>query len=201
MDVAYLRYLFLSLILLAAVSALGFVSQFSAGPANTLPAYLSSIEALTSLDLGSRIIVWVAFIYGIIATIGLILVSQGMSVKKGGWRLSVVAILLIVAAVNATVLAANYDTSFTVTAPPDGRVIAAAFWTVGKDPDNVTMTDYRDEMLYWYYTGALVMHPYNSERENYTVLDFVYPAYLQQWNGAGHTGINYLFLTATPPKY
>jgi hypothetical protein len=200
-DVAYLRYLFLSLILLAAVSALGFVSQFSAGPANTLPAYLSSIEALTSLDLGSRIIVWVAFIYGIIATIGLILVSQGMSVKKRWLAPSVVAILLIVAAVNATVLAANYDTSFTVTAPPDGRVIAAALWTVGKDPDNVTMTDYRDEMLYWYYTGALVMHPYDSERENYTVLDFVYPAYLQQWNGAGHTGINYLFLTATPPKY
>ena len=89
------------------------------------------------------------------ATIGLILVSQGVSVKKRWLAPSVVAMLLIVAAVNATVLAVNYDTSFTITAPPDGRVTAAALWTVGKDPDNVTMTDYRDEMLYWYYTGAL----------------------------------------------
>ena len=200
-DVAYLRYLFLSLIVLAAVTALGFVSQFSAGTANTLPAYFSSIEALTSLDLGSRIIVWVAFVYGIIATIGLILISQGVSVKKRWLAPSVAAMLLILAAVSATVLAVNYDSTFTVTAPPDGRVTAAAVWTVGKDPDNATMTDYRDEMLYWYYTGALVTHPYDSERANYTVLDYVYPAYLQQWNGAGHTGINYLFLTATPPNY
>src|ERR1035437_6824876 len=200
-DVAYIRYLFLSLILLAAVTALGFVSQFSAGTANTLPAYLSSIEALTSLDLGSRIIVWVAFVYGIIATVGLILISQGVSVKKRWLAPSVAAMLLILAAVTVTVLAVNYNSTFTVTAPPDGRVTAAAVWTVGKDPDNATMTDYRDEMIYWYYTGALVTHPYDSERENYTVLDYVYPAYLQQWHGAGHTGINYLFLTATPPKY
>jgi hypothetical protein len=200
-DVAYLRYLFLSLILLAAVTALGFVSQFSAGTANTLPAYFSSIEALTSLDLGSRIIVWVAFVYGIIATIGLILISQGVSVKKRWLAPSVAAMLLILAAVSVTVLAVNYNSTFTVTAPPDGRVTAAAVWTVGKDPDNATMTDYKDEMIYWYYTGALVMHPYDSERANYTVLDFIYPRFLQQWTGAGHTGINYLFLTATPPKY
>jgi hypothetical protein len=114
---------------------------------------------------------------------------------------SVAAMLVILAAVNATVLAVNYDTTFTITAPPDARVTAAALWTVGKDPDNATMTDYRDEIIYWYYSGALVMHPPDSPLENYTVLNFVYPAYLQQWNGAGHTGINYLFLTATPPKY
>ncbi|MGZ4883654.1 MAG: hypothetical protein ACXV2A_07145, partial [Halobacteriota archaeon] len=200
-DVTYIRYLFLSLVLLAALTALGFVSQFSVATANTLPAYLSSIEALASLDLGSRLITWVALIYGITATVGLILVSQGVSVRKRWLAPSIAAILLIVAAVNATVLAANYDISFTVTSPPDGRVTAAALWTVGKDPDNVTMTDYKDEMLYWYYTGALVMHPPDSERANYTVLNYVSPAYLQQWNGAGHTGINYVFLTATPPKY
>jgi len=45
------------------------------------------------------------------------------------------------------------------------------------------------------------MLPPDSPLENYTVLSFVYPTYLQQWNGTGHTGINYLFLTATPPKY
>ncbi|MGZ4926493.1 MAG: hypothetical protein ACXV4B_08595 [Halobacteriota archaeon] len=200
-DVTYIRYLFLSLVLLAALTALGFVSQFSVATTNALPTYLSSIEALASLDLGSRLITWVAFIYGITATVGLILVSQGVSVKKRWLAPSIAAILLIVAAVNATVLAANYDISFTVTSPPDGRVTAAALWTVGKDPDNVTMTDYKDEMLYWYYTGALVMHPPDSERANYTVLNYVSPAYLQQWNGAGHTGINYVFLTATPPKY
>jgi hypothetical protein len=199
-DVAYIRYLFLSLILFAAVTALGFFLQFYTARI-TLPAYLSSIEALGSLDLGSRLIVWVAFIYGIIATVGLILVSHGMQINKRWLAPSVAAMLLILAAVNATVLAVNYDTTFTITAPPDARVTAAALWTVGKDPDNVTMTDYRDEIIYWYYTGALVMHPPDSPLENYTVLNFVYPGYLQQWNGAGHTGINYLFLTATPPKY
>jgi hypothetical protein len=199
-DVVYLRYLFLSLILLAAVTALGFFLQFYIAT-STLPAYLSSIEAFPSLDLGSRLITWVAFIYGITATVGLILVSHGVPVNKRWLAPSVAAMLLILAAVNASVLAVNYDTSFTVTAPLDARVTAAALWTVGKDPDNATMTDYRDEMIYWYYTGALVMHPPDNPLENYTVLSFVYPAYLQQWNGTGHTGINYLFLTATPPKY
>ena len=200
-DVTYIRYLLLSLILLAAVTALGFFLQFYIAT-STLPAYLSSIEALPSLDLGSRLIVWVAFIYGIIATVGLILVSRGRVPVNRRWLApSLAAMLLILAAVNATVLAVNYDTTFTITAPPDARVTAAALWTVGKDPDNATMTDYRDEIIYWYYTGALVMHPPDSPLENYTVLNFVYPAYLQQWNGEGHTGINYLFLTATPPKY
>jgi len=199
-DVAYLRYLFLSLILLAAVTALGFFLQFYIAT-STLPTYLSSLEALPSLDLGGRLITWVAFIYGITATIGLILVSHGVPVNKRWLAPSVAAMLLVLAAVNASVLAVNYDTSFTITAPLDVRVTAAALWTVGKDPDNVTMTDYRDEMIYWYYTGALVMHPPASPLENYTVLTFVYPAYLQQWNGTGHTGVNYLFLTATPPKY
>ncbi|MGD0170689.1 MAG: hypothetical protein ABSB81_00970 [Halobacteriota archaeon] len=199
-DVAYLRYLFLSLILLAAVTALGFFLQFYIAT-STLPTYLSSLEALPSLDLGGRLITWVAFIYGITATIGLILVSHGVPVNKRWLAPSVAAMLLVLAAVNASVLAVNYDTSFTITAPLDVRVAAAALWTVGKDPDNVTMTDYRDEMIYWYYTGALVMHPPASPLENYTVLTFVYPAYLQQWNGTGHTGVNYLFLTATPPKY
>ena len=200
-DVAYIRYLFLSLILLAAVTALAFFLQFYVGTTSTLPAYLSSIEALESLDLGSRLLIWVAFIYGITATVGLILVSHGVRVNKRWLAPSVAAMLLILAAVNVTVLAVNYDTTFNVTAPPDSRVTAAALWTVGKDPDNATMTDYRDEMIYWYYTGALVMHTPYIELENYTVLNFVYPGYLQQWNGAGHTGINYLFLTATPPKY
>ena len=199
-DVAYIRYLFLSLILLAAVTALGFFLQFYIAT-STLPAYLSSFEALPSLDLGSRLIVWVAFIYGIIATVGLILVSHGVPITKRWLAPSVAAMLLILAAVNATVLAVNYDTTFTITAPPDARVTAAALWTVGKDPGNATMTDYRDEMIYWYYTGALVTHPSDSPLENYTVLDFVYPTDLQQWSGAGHTGINYLFLTATPPNY
>jgi hypothetical protein len=200
-DVTYIRYLLLSLILLAAVTALGFFLQFYIAT-STLPAYLSSIEALPSLDLGSRLIVWVAFIYGIIATVGLILVSRGRVPVNRRWLApSLAAMLLILAAVNATVLAVNYDTTFTITAPPDARVTAAALWTVGKDPDNATMTDYRDEIIYWYYTGALVMHPQDSPLENYTVLNFVYPAYLQQWNGEGRTGINYLFLTATPPKY
>jgi len=199
-DVAYLRYLFLSLSLLAAVTALGFFLQFYIAR-STLPAYLSSIEAFPSLDLGSRLITWVAFIYGITAAVGLILVSQGVPVNKRWVAPSLAAILLILVAVNASVLAVNYDTSFTVTAPLDARVTAAALWTVGKDPDNATMTDYRDEMVYWYYTGALVMHPPDSPLANYTVLTFVYPVYLQQWSGTGHTGINYLFLTATPPKY
>jgi hypothetical protein len=200
-DVAYIRYLFLSLILLAAVTALAFFLQFYVGTTSTLPAYLSSIEALESLDLGSRLLIWVAFIYGITATVGLILVSHGVRVNKRWLAPSVAAMLLILAAVNVTVLAVNYDTTFNITAPPDSRVTAAALWTVGKDPDNATMTDYSDEMIYWYYTGALVMHTPYIELENYTVLNFVYPGYLQQWNGAGHTGINYLFLTATPPKY
>jgi hypothetical protein len=200
-DVTYIRYLFLSLILLAAVTGLAFFLQFYVGATSTLPGYLSSIEALGSLDLGSRLIVWVAFIYGIIATVGLILVSHGVQVKKRWLAPSVAATLLILAAVNATVLAVNYNTTFTITAPPDVRVTAAALWTVGKDPDNATMTDYRDEMIYWYYTGALVMHPPDSPLENYTVLNFTYPGYLQQWNGTGHTGINYLFLTAAPPMY
>jgi hypothetical protein len=73
--------------------------------------------------------------------------------------------LLILAAVNASVLAVNYDTSFTVTAPLDARVTAAALWTVGKDPDNATMTDYRDEMIYWYYAGAFDAAPGQSAGE------------------------------------
>lgn len=200
MDVTYVRYLFLSLILLGAVTALGFFLQFYVA-VSTLPAYLSSIETFASLDLGSRLIVWVAFIYGIIATVGLILVSHGVSVNKKWLAPSVAAMLMILTAVNASVLVVNYNATFTITSPPDARVAAAALWTVGKDPDNATMTDYKDEILYWYYTGALVTFPPDSPLVNYTVLSFVYPGYLQQWNGSGHTGINYLFLTATPPKY
>jgi len=200
-DSVYVRYLVLVFILLTAVTVLGFVVQFSAGRANTLPAYLGSIEALASVDLGSRLTTWLALVYGIIATIGLILVSRGVTVKKRSLAPCLAAALLILAALNVALVAVNYNTTFAITSPPDGRVVSAALWTVGKDPDNVTMTDYKDEMLYWYYTGAVVMHPYDSERTNRTVLDFIYRGFLLQWNGSGHTGINYLFLTATPPKY
>ncbi|HYA32972.1 MAG TPA: hypothetical protein VEG65_03105 [Candidatus Bathyarchaeia archaeon] len=200
-DRAYVRYLVLSFLLLAAVTALGFVTQFTAGSASTLPAYLGSIQGLASLDLGSRLTTWLALVYGIVATAGLILVSSGAPINKRWLTPSVTAILVALALLNVTVLAVNYNASFAITAPADTRVTSAAVWTVGKDPDNVTMTDYKDEMLFWYYTGALVLHPPDSERANYTVLDYIYPGYLQQWNGSGHTGINYLFLTAAPPKY
>jgi hypothetical protein len=198
---AFVAYLSLTLILLAAVTALGFISQFSASTMSTLPAYLGSIQALASVDLGSRLTTWVALIYGILATIGLIVVARDVPVKKKWLAPSLAATLLALAVLNVAILGVNFGPTYAITTPPDARVASAALWTAGKDPDNATMTDYKDEMLYWYYTGALVLHPPDSERTNYTILDFIYRAYLQQWNGSGHTGINYLFLTATPPKY
>jgi hypothetical protein len=95
----------------------------------------------------------------------------------------------------------NYDVSFAVTEPPDSRVIAASLWAAGTDRHNATMTDYKNEMVFWYYTGALVTHTPLTEVGNLTVLDYVYPQYLQQWETSGHTGINYLLLTTVPEKY
>ena len=201
LDVPYTRYLTGALILLSVVTALGFVTQFSVSRAGTLPVYLQPIETLASVDLGNRFTTWLSLVYGIVATAGLISITNGVHVTKRWLTPSLVASLLVLAAVNAAVLAVNYDASFSVTAPPDGRVIAAALWTAGKDSDNATMTDYKSEMLYWYYTGALVTHAPLTEQGNLTVLDYVFPWYLQQWNSSGHTGINYLLLTATPQKY
>ena len=200
-DVTYTRYLFLTLLLLLLVAAVGFVLQASATRAGTLPPQLQSIEALTSVDLGSRFTTWAAFVYGLVATIGLVLVSSGARVTKRWFAPTLIAILLVLASVNVAVLAVNYETSFTITSPPDSHVIAAALWTAGKDQDNATMTDYKSEMVYWYYTGALVTHTPLTEAGNLTVLDYIYPQYLQQWNSSTHVGINYLLLTAVPPKY
>ena len=200
LDITYTRYLVLTLILLSVVTALGFVAQFGAATAGTLPIYLQSNEAL-SLDLGGRFANWVAFVYGIMATIGLILVSNGIHVTRRRLVPSLMATLLVLAAVNATVLAVNYDASFSVTAPPDSRVIATALWTAGKDPDNATMTDYRNEMIYWYYTGASVVHTPLTECATYTQLDYIYLGYFQRWNGPGDAGINYMLVTAMPAKY
>lgn len=200
-NATYTRYLLLTLILLSLATALGFVIQSSVSRVGTLPAYLQSIGALASVDLGSRFVTWVAFVYGLIATIGIVLVSNDVRLTKRWLAPSLVATLLTLASINAAVLAVNYDASFAVTAPPDSRVIAASLWTAGKDPNNATMTDYKNEMVYWYYTGALVTHTPLTEAGNLTVLDYVYPLYLQEWNSSGHTGINYLLLTATPEKY
>ncbi len=200
-DVTYTRYLFLTLLLLLLVAAFGFVLQASATRAGTLPTQLQSIEALASVDLGSRFTTWVAFIYGLVATVGLILVSSGARVTKRWFAPALIATLLALASVNTAVLAVNYEASFTITSPPDSRVVAAAQWTAGKDHGNATMTDYKNEMVYWYYTGALVTHTPLTEAGNYTVLDYIYPQYLQQWNSPAHVGINYLLLTAVPPKY
>jgi len=200
-DVTYTRYLSLTLLLLMLVAAFGFVLQASTTRAGTLPAQLQSIEALASVDLGSRFTTWVAFVYGLVATAGLILVSSGARVTKRWFAPTLIATLLALASVNAAVLAVNYEVSFAITSPPDSGVIAAAQWTAGKDRGNATMTDYKNEMVYWYYTGALVTHTPLTEAGNYTVLDYIYPQYLQQWNSSAHVGINYLLLTAVPPKY
>lgn len=204
LDVTFTRYLSLTLILLVLATAFGFVIQASSTAAVTTAGTNSSpvqFGELASVDLGNRFMTWVAFVYGLVATIGLILASNGIRVKKRWLAPSVIAILLALASVNTIVLAVNYDTSFSVTAPPDSRVIAAALWTAGKDPDNATMTDYKNEIVYWYYTGALVTYTPLTEAGNLTVLDYVYPHFLQMWNGSGHTGINYLLLTTTPEKY
>jgi hypothetical protein len=144
---------------------------------------------------------WVAFIYGLIATMGLVLVGREFHISKRWLAPSLIVTLLILASINTAVLAVNYDASFAITAPPDSRVIATAQWTAGKDPDNATMTDYKNEMVYWYYTGSLVTYTPLTEVGNLTVLDYVYPNFLQTWNSSGHTGINYLLLTATPEKF
>jgi hypothetical protein len=201
MDIAYTRYLLATLILLSVVTALGFVLQSAVTRVATLVAPLQSIEALVSVDLGSRLVTWVAFIYGLVATIGFILIANDARVTKRWLPPLVIATLLGLASVNAAVLAVNYDASFAVTSPPDSRVIAVSLWSAGKDHENATMTDYKNEMIYWYYTGALVTHTPLTEAGNLTVLDYVYPQYLEQWNESGHVGINYLLLTAIPQKY
>ncbi|MGZ4863895.1 MAG: hypothetical protein ACXV5H_00290 [Halobacteriota archaeon] len=200
-DVNYTRYLIVILILLSLATAIGFILQSYVSGVLTSNTALHSIEGLASVDLGSRFTTWVAFIYGLIATIGLVLVGREFHISKRWLAPSLIAMLLILASINTVVLAVNYDASFAITSPPDSRVIAAAQWTVGKDPDNATMTDYKNEMVYWYYAGALVTYTPLTEVGNLTVLDYVYPNFLQMWNGSGHTGINYLLITATPEKF
>jgi len=200
-NARFTQYLFLILILLSGVMALGFVLQFSASRPGALPPNLQSIGALAAVDLGSRLTNWVAFVYGVVATIGLILVVNGARVSRRSLIASAIAVLLALAAVNTAALAANYNTGFAISSPPDSTVVAAALWTTGKNDNSVTMTDYKDEMLYWYYTGNGVTHPFDSELTNYTVLDFIYPAYLTHWNSSGRVGIDYLLLTSTPEKY
>lgn len=201
LDVNYTRYLLVTLILLSLATAFGFIIQSYISGVLTSSTALHSIEGLASVDLGSRFMTWVAFIYGLVATIGLVLVGREFHISKRWLAPSLIATLLILASINTAVLAVNYDASFAITAPPDSRVIATAQWTAGKDPDNATMTDYKNEMVYWYYTGALVTYTPLTEVGNFTVLDYVYPNFLQTWNSSGHTGINYLFLTATPEKF
>jgi hypothetical protein len=201
LDITYTRYLVLGLIFLSVLTVLGLAMQFGAARAGTVPVYLKSVEELISVDLGSRFMTWTAFVYGLVATIGFILVSNGIHVTRRQLAPLLVTTLLILAAVNATVLVVNYDTSFSVTTPPDSQVIATALWSVGKDPDNATMTDYKDEMVYWYYASAPVTHTPLSDGTNFSVLDYVYPGYLEQWNSSGHTNINYLLLTVIPEKY
>jgi len=62
------------------------------------------------------------------------------------------------------------------------------------------MTDYRDEIIYCTITGALVM-PLRTVRGELYRAHFVYPGYLQQWNGRRSHRNQLLVLTATPPKY
>ena len=201
LDVSYTRYLLVILILLSLATAFGFIIQSYVSSVLTSTTALHSIEGLASVDLGSRFMTWVAFIYGLIATMGLVLVGREFHISKRWLAPSLIVTLLILASINTAVLAVNYDASFAITAPPDSRVIATAQWTAGKDPDNATMTDYKNEMVYWYYTGSLVTYTPLTEVGNLTVLDYVYPNFLQTWNSSGHTGINYLLLTATPEKF
>ena len=201
LDITFTRYLVLTLMFLSVFSALGLIAQFGAARAGTVPVYLKSIEELFSVDLGSRFTNWAAFVYGIMATIGLILVSNDIHVTRRRLAPCLMAMLLALTAVNSTVLAFNFDTSFLTTSPPANQVIATALWTVGNDPANATMTDYQNEMVYWYYASAPVTHTPSKEGTGLSVLDFVYPNYLQQWNSSGHTRINYLLLTLVPEKY
>lgn len=200
-NAPFIKYLSFTLALLIAITVLGFTLQYSASRTGVLPPYLQSIEALASVDLGNRFLNWVAFLWGLMATIGLIPVLNNVRLSRRSAPTSVVAVLLALTVVNAAVLAANYNTSFVVTAPPDNTVAAAASWARDKDDNLVTMTDYNSEMLYWYYANGPVAHPETSERANYTVLDFVYPGYLATWNSSANVGIDYLLLTSTPEVY
>ncbi len=203
-HVSFIKYMTFALALLVLFTALGFALQYTASRTGTLPPYFQSIEALASVDLGNRLLNWVAFLWGLIATIGLIPIVRGVRGPRAQHRAraaSVMAVLLALTVINTAVLAANYNTSFAITAPPDRSVIAAASWVDDRDANLVTMADYNSEMLYWYYANEPVTLPYTSERVNYTVLDFVYPWYLTKWNSSGHTGIDYVLLTSTPEVY
>src|SRR5665647_2307071 len=70
LDVNYTRYLLVILILLSLATAFGFIIQSYVSSVLTSTTALHSIEGLASVDLGSRFMTWVAFIYGLIATMG-----------------------------------------------------------------------------------------------------------------------------------
>ncbi|MGZ4941743.1 MAG: hypothetical protein ACXV5P_05515 [Halobacteriota archaeon] len=199
-NAPFIKYIAFTLTLLIIITVLGFALQYTANRTSMQPSYFSSIEALAAVDLGNRFLNWTAFLWGLMATIGLVSVFNDLHLSRRSATASVVAVLLALAVVNTAVPAASYDSSFTITAPPDHTVVAAASWARGEDVNLVTLTDYNSEMLYWYYTNERVTHPQTTQT-NYTVLDFVYPWYLMHRDGPGKEGINYLLLTSTPEVY
>ncbi|MGZ4902024.1 MAG: hypothetical protein ACXVI3_03040 [Halobacteriota archaeon] len=201
LSAPFVRYMSITLVVLIAITVLGFALQYTASRTTAPPSVFGSIEALAAVDLGNRFSAWVAFLWGLVATVGLISVVRTVHVPRRALVASVMAVLLALTVINTAVLAVNYDTSFAVTGPPDSTVIATALWAKDQDGHLVTMTDYNSEMLYWYYANELVTTPPTSERTNYTVLDFAYPWYLLQWNRSGHVGIDYLLVTSTPEVY
>ncbi|MDD1720576.1 MAG: hypothetical protein LUP95_01135 [Euryarchaeota archaeon] len=201
LNAPFIRYMSFTVALLIVITALGFALQYTASRTGVLPPNFQSIEALAAVDLGNRFLSWVAFLWGLMATTGLISIIGNVQLPRRALTASVTAVLLALTIINTAALAANYDTSFAITAPPDRTVIATASWAKDKDAELVTMTDYNSAMLYWYYANEPVAYIGTSERPNSTVLDSVYPGYLTEWNSSRHVGIDYLLLTSAPPVY
>lgn len=200
-DKAFYRYLFIILIFLSIAMVIGFILQFEVGSASEVVSGGNrSVDSLGGIDVGGRLLNWVAVIYGIIATIGLIqAVRDTRSTKFSKLVRGVIPILIAVSLINVAVLALNFDKSFNVVGPVDGRARAGMSWTVGKDPGAITLADSKNSPPYRYYTGELVASDWGSK--NSSMLEGMSFKKLRTWLGYNSSGIDYLFVTNSPDKF
>ena len=198
---AFYRYLVTTLIFLSLAMVIGFIIQFEVGSTNEVASGGNrSVESLSGIDIGGRLLNWVAVVYGIIATMGLIqAVRDAHNTELLKFVRGVVPILIIVSLINVAVLALNFDRSFNVVGPVDSRAQAGMLWTVGKDSGAITLTDNKNSPPYRYYTGELVASDWGGK--NSSMLEGISFKKLRTWSGYNTTGIDYLFVTTSPDKF
>ena len=200
-EKAFYGYLFVTLIFLSIAMVIGFILQFEVGSVSgVVSGGNRSVDSLGGIDVGGRLLNWVAVIYGIMATIGLIQAVRHVR-KTKFFKLvrGVIPILIAVSLINVAVLALNFDKSFNVVGPVDNRARTAMLWTVGKDPGAITLADSKNSPPYRYYTGELVASDWGSK--NSSMLDGINFKKLRTWEGYNTTSIDYLFVTNSPDKF